>query len=148
VETAHQMFEATSLYFSKSDIVILAAAVADYRPKTIAEAKIKKKSEDLQIDLEKTTDIAATLGQQKRKGQVIVGFALETNNELANAIGKRKRKNFDFIVLNSLKDKGAGFNHDTNKITIIGPDNSPKEFDLKSKSAVAQDIIDELTTLL
>ena len=135
-------------HFDKSDISILAAAVADYRPKTVADKKIKKKGETLTLELEKTTDIAATLGKQKRKNQLLIGFALETNDELDNARGKLERKNFDFIVLNSLRDKGAGFAVDTNKITILRKDNKLKNFELKSKKQVAIDIVDEIVSMI
>ncbi|MEO1515254.1 MAG: bifunctional phosphopantothenoylcysteine decarboxylase/phosphopantothenate--cysteine ligase CoaBC [Bacteroidota bacterium] len=148
VESAQQMYEAAEAQFSDADVGILAAAVADYRPATVADAKIKKKGESLQIDLVKTTDIAASLGKVKKEGQLLIGFALETNNELENARGKLERKNFDFIVLNSLQDKGAGFNHDTNKITIVYPGNKMHNFELKPKTAVAQDIVNEIVALL
>lgn len=147
VTNAQSMFEAAQAHFEKSDISILAAAVADYRPITVADKKIKKKDKTLTIELEKTTDIAATLGKQKRKNQLLIGFALETNNELENAQGKLERKNFDFIVLNSLRDKGAGFAVDTNKITILRKDNKLKNFELKSKKQVAVDIVDEIVSM-
>jgi phosphopantothenoylcysteine decarboxylase/phosphopantothenate--cysteine ligase len=116
----------------------------------VANQKIKKKGDDNQmtIVLEKTLDIAASLGKIKKKKQILVGFALETNNEVEHAKGKLKKKNFDFIVLNSLQDKGAGFNHDTNKITIIHKGNKLTKFELKLKSAVAVDIVNELAGLL
>ena len=141
VQTAAEMNEVTQRLFPAMDGAILAAAVADYRPKTIAQQKIKKKANDLSIALERTTDIAASLGKQKKTDQLLVGFALETNDELDNARGKLKRKNFDFIVLNSLNDKGAGFQHDTNKITLVYQDNKIEEFELKSKAEVAVDIV-------
>lgn len=148
VTNAQSMYEAANSHFEKSDISVLAAAVADYRPKTIADKKIKKKDKTLHIELEKTTDIAATLGKQKKDNQLILGFALETNDELENAKGKLTRKNFDFIVLNSLRDKGAGFAVDTNKITILHKDNKMKKFELKSKKDVAVDIVDEIVQLI
>jgi len=138
------MFKAATTHFKKADVAILAAAVADYRPREVAKQKIKKKEGDMSILLERTTDIAASLGAKKRKKQVIVGFALETNNEKSNAEGKLHKKNFDFIVLNSLRDSGAGFQHDTNKITIIRADQPPIPYELKSKTAVAIDIVNEL----
>lgn len=144
VETAQQMYEAAISLFPSVDIAVLSAAVADYRPKNIATEKIKKKSDDMVLELEKTFDIAASLGKIKTKNQLIVGFALETNNEFENAKDKLKRKNFDFIVLNSLQDKGAGFNHDTNKVTIIDKYNNLDEFELKSKTEVAEDIVNKL----
>ena len=111
-------------------------------------ALFKKKDKTLTIELETTTDIAATLGEQKRNNQLLIGFALETNNEIENAKGKLERKNFDFIVLNSLQDKGAGFAVDTNKITILRKDNKMKDFELKSKTKVAIDIVDEIVSMI
>lgn len=144
VSTAQEMYNEAIRNFEDTDIAILAAAVSDYRPKEIALQKIKKKSAGMEIELEKTPDIAAALGALKSKDQIIIGFALETNNELENAHEKLERKNFDFIVLNSLKDKGAGFNFDTNKITILYRGNKKQEFELKSKVEVAEDIVTEL----
>jgi phosphopantothenoylcysteine decarboxylase / phosphopantothenate---cysteine ligase len=148
VESAQQMHDAAVAAFSECDAGILSAAVADYRPKEVAHEKIKKKDDNLTIELVKTPDIAAALGVQKRTDQVLVGFALETNNEFDNAVGKLKRKNFDFIVLNSLRDAGAGFSHDTNKISIIFDENRVQHFDLKSKDAVAKDIVATLIEVL
>ncbi len=139
VQTAQDMYDAATKNFGQSDIAVMAAAVADYRPKTVADKKLKKGDFDLTIPLERTQDIAAALGKVKKKHQVIIGFALETNNELENAKGKLKKKNFDMIVLNSLQDKGAGFKHDTNKVTFI-TEKQVKAFPLKTKVAVAQDI--------
>ena len=147
VESAQDMYEAAVRYFDQTDVAVLAAAVADYRPKNVAQQKIKKTGDDLIIELEKTPDIAASLGKLKRPGQIIVGFALETNDELKHAGEKLVKKNFDFIVLNSLRDAGAGFNFDTNKITILHRDNKRKDFELKSKTAVAEDIVNEVLTL-
>ncbi|MFK7807590.1 MAG: bifunctional phosphopantothenoylcysteine decarboxylase/phosphopantothenate--cysteine ligase CoaBC [Saprospiraceae bacterium] len=146
VRSAQEMYKACAKIFPETDISVLAAAVADYRPKTFSNKKIKKSGDDLSIALERTTDIAATLGKTKKKGQLLIGFALETNNELENAKGKLERKNFDFIVLNSLQDKGAGFQHNTNKITIVS-NNKVKEFELKTKAEVAVDIVEEIETL-
>ncbi len=140
VESAEQMYQAANTHFDGSDIAVLAAAVADYRPKEVAQQKIKKKTDQLNLQLEKTIDIAASLGKRKRTNQYMVGFALETNNELEHATGKLERKNFDMIVLNSLQDKGAGFGHDTNKIHIINKNGDIQAFELKSKKAVAEDI--------
>jgi len=148
VTNAQSMYEACKTHFPKSDISVLAAAVADYRPTTVSDKKIKKKEGNLTIELERTTDIAATLGKKKKKKQLLIGFALETNNELENAKGKLERKNFDFIVLNSLRDKGAGFAVDTNKITIVRKDNKIKEFELKTKRQVAVDIVNEIIDLI
>lgn len=147
VETAQEMHDAALQVFAEADAAILAAAVADYRPKTVATEKIKKKGEELQLDLIKNPDIAAELGQIKRPGQLLIGFALETNDEESHAQGKLERKNFDFIVLNSLRDAGAGFNHDTNKISILFKNNKKRDFELKSKSAVAEDILQAMIDL-
>ena len=147
VESAQQMYEAATAHFSECDAAILAAAVADYRPKHVSDIKIKKEEGDMTIELEKTLDIAATLGSRKQAHQKLIGFALETNSELENALSKLKRKNLDFIVLNSLRDAGAGFSHNTNKISIIFSENNVKEFDLKNKDDVAKDIVDELVQL-
>lgn len=148
VTTAQQMRDKAVQLYPSCDVAILAAAVADYRPKHQALEKIKKSSDDMSIELEKTPDIAATLGTMKTSNQLNIGFALETNDEENNAKEKLKRKNFDFIVLNSLQDQGAGFNHDTNKITILKKDNTQKNFGLKSKTEVAADIINEIASML
>jgi len=144
VESANEMYEAATKHFPKADITILCAAVADFTPKTTADKKIKRKGDDLTIMLQPTQDIAAVLGATKKKKQVLVGFALETDNELNNAKDKMKRKNFDFIVLNSLQDKGAGFRVDTNKVTIIDKHNGITAYDTKSKKEVAKDIIEAI----
>ncbi len=143
VVSAEEMFKASHEYFNEIDITILSAAVADYKPKNIANQKIKKSAASLSIELEPTKDILASLGKIK-KLQFLVGFALETDNEIENAKNKLKTKNLDLIVLNSLKDKGAGFATNTNKITIIDKNFNQKEFDLKSKTAVAKDIFNEI----
>ncbi len=148
VQTAQEMYEQAQLHFEKADISILAAAVADYRPKTVANQKIKKKTANFTLELEKTTDIAASLGKLKKDHQIIVGFALETNNELENAQKKLIKKNFDFIVLNSLQDKGAGFGHNTNKVTFIDNNNKIERFELKSKYDVAQDIVHKIISII
>ncbi|WP_156305284.1 bifunctional phosphopantothenoylcysteine decarboxylase/phosphopantothenate--cysteine ligase CoaBC [Sphingobacterium endophyticum] len=140
VQSAAEMLDACSKFFDQADITVMSAAVADYTPTEVADQKIKKKAEDFTISLKKTTDILATLGTRKHENQTLVGFALETNNELENAIGKLRRKNLDFIVLNSMQDKGAGFAHDTNKITVIDKNAEILTFDLKSKTEVAKDI--------
>ncbi len=139
VTSADDMYQAVHQNFNDSDIAIFAAAVADYKPKTVAGQKIKKKDTVLNIDLEPTQDILASAGAIKKQ-QFLVGFALETNDELKNAQGKLKRKNLDLIVLNSLRDKGAGFKSDTNKITLIDRGGEVREFSLKSKDEVATDI--------
>jgi len=143
VITADEMYKAVHQFFPEVDIAILAAAVADYKPKNVATQKIKKKDATLSIELEPTKDILASLGEIK-KSQFLVGFALETDNEIENAKSKLQRKNLDLIVLNSLQDKGAGFAANTNKITIIDKDLNSTDFDLKSKSAVAKDIITKI----
>ncbi len=143
VVSADDMYNAAHQYFKDVDIAILSAAVADYKPKNIATQKIKKKDSTLAMELTPTKDILASLGEIK-KHQFLVGFALETNNEIENAKAKIQRKNLDAIVLNSLQDKGAGFATNTNKITIIDKDLNEKPFELKSKVAVAKDIINEI----
>ena len=140
VRSASEMYNATKALHEQADIVIFTAAVADYKPAIVADQKIKKKDSEMSIALDKTIDIASELGKSKCKGQLHIGFALETNNEVINAKGKLDRKNFDFIVLNSLQDKGAGFRYDTNKVTIFGTNGSEQSFELKSKEAVAIDI--------
>ena len=147
VTSADEMYNATHTYYKDVDVAILSAAVADYKPKNIATQKIKKKDSTLTIELAPTKDILASLGSIK-ENQLLIGFALETNNELENAKGKLKRKNLDAIVLNSLQDKGAGFATSTNKITIIDKDLNEKPFELKSKSDVARDIINEIIQML
>ena len=147
VVSAEEMYNAVHQIFNNIDIAILSAAVADYKPKNIATQKIKKKTVTLQLELEPTKDILASLGEIKNK-QFLVGFALETNNELENAISKLKHKNLDLIVLNSLQDTGAGFATDTNKITIIDKKLNIKEFKLKPKNIVAKDIINKILQIL
>jgi len=144
VETAEQMYIAAVAQFDTSDIAILSAAVSDYTPKETSSIKIKKKTNNLQLTFTKTKDILAHLGKVKTAQQLLVGFALETNNEIENAQSKLKRKNLDFIVLNSLQDKGAGFKHDTNKITILDKNGSIEKFALKTKTAVAHDIVQKI----
>ena len=143
VVSAEEMYEASHIFFKDVDIAILSAAVADYKPKNSVSQKIKKTDTTLELSLSPTKDILASLGAIKKQ-QYLVGFALETNNEIENAKGKLKRKNLDAIVLNSLKDKGAGFANDTNKITIIDKELNEKAFKLKSKVAVAKDIMNEI----
>ncbi|MDH5398436.1 MAG: bifunctional phosphopantothenoylcysteine decarboxylase/phosphopantothenate--cysteine ligase CoaBC [Cyclobacteriaceae bacterium] len=143
INTAEEMFEATVGLFDAMNIAVLAAAVSDYTPAFYSTQKIKKKTSELSIDLKKTKDIAAELGGLK-KDQLIVGFALETENEEDNARLKLKNKNFDLIVLNSLNEEGAGFEHDTNKIIIFDKNNKRKDFELKDKSQVAKDIVHEI----
>ncbi len=144
VTSAEEMFDACSMLFPDTDITVLAAAVADYKPTSKADQKIKKKEGNITLELTKTHDIAASLGKLKHNGQVIVGFALETENEEANALKKLESKNFDLIVLNSLNDKGAGFGHDTNKITILNRKQELRSFTLKDKKEVAADIVNAI----
>lgn len=148
VQTALEMHEVSLNIFPHIDVAILSAAVSDYRPLNPADQKIKKKSDRLNIELVKNPDIAASLGEIKGSEQLLIGFALETNDEEINARAKLKKKNFDFIVLNSLKDPGAGFNHLTNKISIIGKDNKIKKFELKPKEKIAADIMKEVVRYL
>ena len=146
VESAAQMYAAAVNAFPKTDIAILCAAVADFTPRETKDVKIKREKGDMAIQLVPTKDIAAELGRMKKESQFMVGFALETNDETNNAINKLKAKKLDFIVLNSLNDKGAGFSVDTNKITIIS-DTSKYEYPLKPKREVAKDIIDKICEL-
>ena len=144
VTSADDMYEACVSQSEDSDIIVMSAAVADYTPKTKSEQKIKKKDSELTIELTKTKDILKKLGEIKKVTQVLVGFALETNNEYDNALEKLHKKNLDFIVLNSLNDKGAGFQLDTNKITIIDKHQITETFELKSKKEVAKDIVTKI----
>ncbi len=147
VTSAAEMLHACEEHFDAADIVVMSAAVADYTPVEVASQKIKKKENELSIELKKTVDILATLGAKKKENQLLVGFALETNNELENAKDKLIRKNLDFIVLNSMQDKGAGFATDTNKVTIIDRAGNTHEFSLKSKEEVAKDICSIIVSL-
>jgi phosphopantothenoylcysteine decarboxylase/phosphopantothenate--cysteine ligase len=147
VESAEEMHREALACFPDCQAAVLAAAVADYRPKERSAHKIKKSGDQLHLELVRTPDIAASLGQQKTQ-QIIVGFAMETQNEKENALRKLTAKNMDFIVLNSLREEGAGFQHDTNKVRFIFKDQSEKNFELKLKSEVAEDIIQELIALI
>ncbi len=149
VTTAEQMLQAAQTYFPQADITILAAAVADFRPEVTAPQKIKKqKGQDtLTLQLVKNPDIAATLAKDKKSGQLLIGFALETHDAIANAKKKLVAKGFDFIVLNDLQDPGAGFDHDTNKVRFLFKDNKAQEFQLKHKQQVAADIFDAIEDL-
>ncbi|QTV05467.1 bifunctional phosphopantothenoylcysteine decarboxylase/phosphopantothenate--cysteine ligase CoaBC [Faecalibacter bovis] len=147
VVSARDMYEAMHAKYDAADVVIMSAAVADYRPKEVANQKIKKNDEDLTIELTKNPDILKSLGDSK-KNQLLVGFALETNNEEEYAKGKLAKKNLDFIVLNSLQDKDAGFQKNTNKITIIDKDMSMQSFEAKSKAEVAKDILNVIVKKL
>jgi phosphopantothenoylcysteine decarboxylase/phosphopantothenate--cysteine ligase len=144
VTNAEEMHTTCTDNSATYDIAIMAAAVADYTPEVVAEQKIKKGEGNLTITLKKTKDILASLGKKKNNGQILVGFALETENEIANARKKLDEKNADLIVLNSLKDEGAGFGHDTNKVTLLFKNGGEKQINLKSKSALAKDIVDSI----
>jgi len=146
--TAGEMFHEVTNVFPGMDGAILSAAVSDFKPKISHDKKIKRGKDNLSIDLEPTQDIAGELGKVKNSNQLLVGFALETDNEEENAISKLEKKNLDFIVLNSLKDSGAGFQVDTNKIKIIDRENKIDEFELKSKVDVAKDIVEKLIDMV
>ena len=147
VESAGEMHDASTKAFFNTDIAVLAAAVADYMPEEVAAEKIKKQDNTLNLHLTKTPDILSSLGKAKTHNQLLVGFALETTNEESNAIEKMNRKNADMIVLNSLRDEGAGFGHDTNKITLIGKDGFKKAFPLLSKQEAAAAIVNQILEL-
>jgi phosphopantothenoylcysteine decarboxylase/phosphopantothenate--cysteine ligase len=146
VQSAEEMYEACMAV--EYDIAVMAAAVADYTPVEVAAKKIKKNGSEFNLALKKTKDILATLGKEKKKGQLLVGFALETDNEKANALKKLKEKNADLMILNSLNDEGAGFGYDTNKASLYFKDGSERRLDLKSKTSLAIDIVDIITELL
>lgn len=148
VKTADEMYKQVHVSVKKADIIIMSAAVADFKPKNTSVHKIKKNNSTLQIELEPTKDILKSVGEIKTNKQLLVGFALESDQELKNAKDKLKIKNLDLIVLNSLNDKGAGFEFDTNKITIIDKKNKIDNFELKSKSDVAIDIFNKIVSLL
>jgi phosphopantothenoylcysteine decarboxylase/phosphopantothenate--cysteine ligase len=148
VTSAAEMLDACMQNFKNSKACVMSAAVADYTPVTVAGQKIKKQKAGFSIDVKKTTDILSELGKQKQPGQILVGFALETNNEEKNAIDKLQKKNLDFIVLNSLNDEGAGFKKDTNKITIIDSSLQKTSYELKSKDDVAHDICIKIVDLI
>lgn len=148
ITSAQELLDACLANFDNADITVMSAAVADYRPKVVADQKIKKKSDSLSIELEKTRDILKTLGTRKTDKQILIGFALETQNEIENAEGKLVSKNLDFIVLNSLQDQGAGFAGDQNKITIINRTGEHYHFELKAKVDVAKDIANHILSIL
>ncbi|WP_338152756.1 bifunctional phosphopantothenoylcysteine decarboxylase/phosphopantothenate--cysteine ligase CoaBC [Rufibacter ruber] len=143
VMTADEMYAACQQRAAAADIWVFAAAVADYKPSRVAPSKIKKSEASFTIELVKNVDIAAALGKEKKTGQFAVGFALETDQELENAQAKLRKKNLDMVVLNSLRDPGAGFRHDTNKITIV-KQHTVEEYALKSKDEVAEDILESI----
>lgn len=148
VESASEMYLACCLHFEAVDITVFSAAVADYRPKKIAKQKIKKDSASFTIEMVRNVDIAAEFGKYKTPQQISIGFALETNDELAHAISKLQRKNFDAVVLNSMNDAKATFGYDTNKISIITSDLQRKDFPLKQKVEVAVDIVKAISRLV
>jgi len=149
ITSAEEMFSQTlAIYKEGADIVVLAAAVSDFTPALIERAKIKRIGDEISLKLKPTKDIAASLGEIKREGTIHIGFALETDNEFENALSKLQRKNLDAIVLNSLKDKGAGFGKETNKITIISGDGESVQYPLKDKKEVASDIVDYVENML
>jgi phosphopantothenoylcysteine decarboxylase/phosphopantothenate--cysteine ligase len=148
VQTAEQMFDTCMAEFPSADIAVMSAAVADYTPVEIAPEKIKKTSGTLVIELTKTKDILKSLGQLKKDRQLLVGFALETANERQYAMDKLASKNADLIVLNSLKDEGAGFGYDTNKVTIFEKGGNEIVYDRKPKQQVAKDIVDRIVNML
>lgn len=148
VTSAQEMYDASVKAFPKADVAILAAAVSDYRPVSTHAQKMKKDEDVLHVQLVKNPDILESLGKKKTKKQLLVGFALETEDELANAKKKLQKKNLDMIVLNSLRDKGAGFGYDTNKITVINKKGDEHSYSLKGKPDVARDIIDEVINLM
>ena len=141
VKSAEEMYNACQAIFNKTDIAVMSAAVADYKPSSVAAEKIKKKDQTFSVELTKTKDILKSLGEQKKNGQLLVGFALETNNEKEYALGKLRSKNADMIVLNSLNDRGGGFGTDNNKITIFDKEGNEFPFEMKSKKMVAADIV-------
>jgi phosphopantothenoylcysteine decarboxylase/phosphopantothenate--cysteine ligase len=144
VTSAQQMFDTVKMYWNQCDIGVFSAAVADYKPAKPANQKIKKKDDELTLELVKNPDILLWAGQHKSKKQYLVGFALETNNEIENAQKKLDKKHLDLLILNSLNDKGAGFKHDTNKVTFIKPNNKLIYFELKQKSEMAKDIVNQI----
>jgi phosphopantothenoylcysteine decarboxylase/phosphopantothenate--cysteine ligase len=148
VTTTESMAAECISRFRNCDIAILSAAVADFTPEEVKESKIKKDGNELVLRLKPTTDIAASLGKIKKHSQLLTGFALETDDEIENATEKLKRKNLDIIVLNSLRENGAGFGHDTNKITLIDRYNNIDTFELKSKEEAAKDILNKIVSMI
>jgi phosphopantothenoylcysteine decarboxylase/phosphopantothenate--cysteine ligase len=148
VTNAESMARECIMLFPDCDVAILSAAVADYTPVEVKDNKIKKAGNGINLQLKPTTDIAASLGKMKKKGQLLAGFALETDNEIENAKKKLKSKNLDIIVLNSLREEGAGFGHDTNRVSIITKNNIIDKFELKSKEEVARDILGKITAMI
>jgi phosphopantothenoylcysteine decarboxylase/phosphopantothenate--cysteine ligase len=148
VTTADSMANECTRRFPECDIAILAAAVADFTPEIIESKKIKRTGQEIVLRLKPTKDIAGSLGKVKRENQILAGFALETDNEIENATNKLRKKNLDLIILNSLREQGAGFGFDTNKITIIDRNNIIDKFELKTKKEAAKDILEKIITML
>jgi phosphopantothenoylcysteine decarboxylase/phosphopantothenate--cysteine ligase len=148
ITSAEELYNESVKVFKDADIAVCAAAVADYKPAKSESQKIKKQGETLTLELVKTKDTLAALGTLKKDGQLLIGFALETNNETEHALKKLVAKNLDFIVLNSLNDQGAGFKHDTNKVSFIHKNNKVSTFELKSKAEVAEDLVNEVINIL
>ena len=148
IQDAEEMASECISYFPWCDIAILSAAVADFTPVKTEKEKLKRGEETITLTLRPTVDIAGSLGKMKKKSQILAGFALETSNELKNATAKLHRKNLDLIVLNSLRDEGAGFEHDTNRITIIDKYNNIDKFELKSKEDAARDILGKIVSMI
>ena len=148
VVSADDMYRAVMQHFAENDVAVFCAAVSDFTPTVAADRKIKRKTDDLVIRLKPTQDIAAAAGRQKRQGQFIVGFALETDDEEANAVDKMHRKNLDMIVLNSLNDQGAGFGYDTNKVTVIERNGQWTDLPLQSKTEIARRIVEAVVEKL
>lgn len=148
ITSAQEMFEQCKTHVETADLVCMTAAVADYTAKEVFDHKVKKKEGDLNLELERTQDILKFFGMHKKERQVLVGFAMETKNEVENAISKLNNKNADLIVLNSLNDPGAGFGHATNKVVFVSKNKAPKTFELKSKKAIAKDIVNEIVTII
>ena len=148
VITAESMASECISRFPECDIAILSAAVADYTPVSVGKQKLSSDAKEMILKMQKTVDIAATLGGMKKRSQFLAGFALETDNEIRNASAKLKRKKLDIIVLNSLREQGAGFGYDTNRITIIDKYNNINKFELKSKTDAARDILDKIVSMI
>lgn len=148
VTSAAEMYAACQVHIASTDVAVFSAAVADYTPEAVAGKKVKRGTDDLVIRLKPTTDIAATLGKEKRTDQLFIGFALETHDALENAKRKLEKKNLDLIVLNSLEDEGAGFGTETNRITMIDKKGRTEAYGLKKKTEVARDIVEKTINLL
>jgi len=148
VNTAAEMYDAAHARFADSDIIVMAAAVSDFTPGEVLDSKMKRGKENWDLKLKPTSDIAASLGRLKKSNQILVGFALEKDKELENAKRKLNRKNLDLIILNSLRDSGAGFGYDTNKVIIIDKNNNIDNFELKSKVEVAVDIVNKIQEMI